>query len=122
MNYHNLNIGLAVMACFVAATLAYKEMDGLDALGYEDSNDAHSVCQIYNSKYKNWFIVAEKETFSGEKRNVTLGRYLLFSDDRQKEWKLYPVEGVKNGFYIKNSKYGEQIFATSSFTGVSVSF
>lgn len=32
-------------------------------------------------------------------------------------WKFVPVEGVKNGYYLQNSLYGEKLYATSNFVG-----
>ena len=66
--------------------------------------------------YKKWFIHAERAA-KEERRNVTMGRFTLFSDKKQEKWILEPVEGHKNGFYLKNVKYGEKVYAATSFTG-----
>lgn len=110
----NLVLALALLASIFVISDA--KVDGLEGLGYDEF--IYPECEIYNSKYKNWFLHAEQVTYSGEKRNVTLGRFVVFSDKKQHQWQIVPAEGIKNGFYLKNSKYGEQLYATSSFIGV----
>jgi hypothetical protein len=44
----------------------------------EDHNFAE--CQIFSKKYEKWWLHAEKYTNSNSRRNVTLGRFLVFSD------------------------------------------
>ena len=112
-------IALVLLASFQVslADNDYKGVDGLDYLGYENDFEKLAECQIFNSKYKSWFLNSEKVAYSNERRNITLTRFGIFDDKKQAMWRFEPVKGVKNGFYLKNSKYGESIYATTSFTG-----
>ncbi len=108
---------IAFLLALVASVLVIADckVDGLAGLGYDEH--VYPECEIHSSKYSKWFLHAEQMA-RNEKRNVTLGRFTLFADKMQHFWQIVPAEGIKNGFYLKNAKYNEQIYAASSFTGV----
>ena len=112
-------LALFLVACFYGGAVFAAKDTGIEFPDDQDEAHNYAECEVHSSKYSKWFLHSEKFASKGDKRNVTLRRFVLFSDKKQSTWKMVPVERVKNGFHIKNSKYGEQIFATSSFTGVS---
>lgn len=98
------------------------KVDGLTEPGHEKFED-YAECKIYNKKYNNWYLHSEKRpymslkfsAFTAEKRNVTLRSFALFSDKKQSMWRFEPVDGIKNGFHLRNSKYDELLFASTYF-------
>lgn len=112
-----LIVSVVLLLVCVQFGAAYAAQDGLSELGYDDDETEDFVeCEIFNAKYKRWFVHAERYA-KEERRNVTMGRFTVFSDNKQQKWYLEPAEGYKNGFYLKNVKYGEKLYAESSFTG-----
>lgn len=70
------------MACSLAMGWAdnnYGKVDGLDFFSEYDETHNYAECQIFSEKYSKWWLHAEKYA-QAAKRNVTLGRFAVFSD------------------------------------------
>ena len=114
----NLTLALVLLAIF---TKCYVNSEINLTIDFNDEPaDNTTQCEIYNVKYNTWFLFAEQTIERAAKRGVTLGKYVVFSDSKQKSWKFYPVEGIKNGFHLKSNKYDEKMFASTSYFGVRI--
>ena len=115
--YRNLTSALALLAifstCYVNSEINFDQLD-------DEAGDNTTQCEIFNVKYNTWFLIADQTIERAAKRSVSLGKYVVFSDIKQKSWKFHPVEGVKNGFHLKNNKYDEKMYASTSYFGVRI--
>ena len=115
--YRNLTSALALLAifstCYVNSEFNFDQLD-------DEAADNTTQCEIFNVKYNTWFLIADQTIERAAKRSVSLGKYVVFSDKKQKSWKFLPVEGVKNGFHLKNNKYNEKLYASTNYLGVRI--
>jgi hypothetical protein len=51
-------------------------------------------------------------------RNVSLPLFSLFTDPKQGVWQFIPVQNLPNGFFLRNLKFGEDLFASNDFVGI----
>ncbi len=101
---------LAILCSYyVSCEINFNELD-------DEPADNTTTCEIHNVKYADRFLFAE--TLASSKRPISLGKYIVFADRKQKSWEFLPVDGIKNGFYLKNKKYSEKLYASTQFLGV----
>lgn len=83
------------------------------------SNNNFAECTIYNGEHTHHYLIAERVQRMGSNiRNISLVRYTLFTDAKQGVWQFIPVANLPNGFFLRNMKFGEDLFATNDFAGI----
>lgn len=71
---------LLLVCVVVACSVSSGSADSLDDMfSSYDSNQHYAECQIFSRKYTKWWLHAEKYA-QQSRRNVTLGRFAVFSD------------------------------------------